>query len=123
MRRRGVAQAKRAYGHDEDRTCDYFELNELVGGRHRRIKFWVGRRKAARCQRMADSVEKGRCCDSGIPVIQSVLLAGLKIMMGHRQVEPAALFYEFSLERHISVALRNRSGQLTICAALSGHDG
>jgi transposase len=28
-------------------------------------------------------------------------LAGLKIMMGHRQVEQAALFYEFSLERHI----------------------
>jgi transposase len=30
-------------------------------------------------------------------------LAGLKIMMGHRQVEQAALFYEFSLERHIPV--------------------
>jgi transposase len=28
-------------------------------------------------------------------------LAGLKIMMGHRQVEEAALFYEFSLEKHI----------------------
>jgi transposase len=28
-------------------------------------------------------------------------LAGLKIMMGHRQIEQAALFYEFSLERHI----------------------
>jgi len=28
-------------------------------------------------------------------------LAGLKIMMGHRQVEQAALFYEFSLEKHI----------------------
>src|SRR5271169_3048118 len=28
-------------------------------------------------------------------------MAGLKIMMGHRQVEQAALFYEFSLERHI----------------------
>jgi hypothetical protein len=27
-------------------------------------------------------------------------LAGLKIMMGH-QVEQAALFYEFSLEKHI----------------------
>jgi hypothetical protein len=25
-------------------------------------------------------------------------MAGLKIMMGHRQVEQAALFYEFSLE-------------------------
>jgi hypothetical protein len=46
----GVAQAKRAYGHDEERTCDHFELNELVGGRYRRIKFWVGRRKATRCQ-------------------------------------------------------------------------
>src|ERR1700749_653977 len=30
-------------------------------------------------------------------------MAGLKIMMGHRQVEQAALFYEFSLERHIPV--------------------
>jgi hypothetical protein len=28
-------------------------------------------------------------------------LAGLKIMMGHWQVEQAALFYEFSLEKHI----------------------
>jgi hypothetical protein len=28
-------------------------------------------------------------------------LAGLKIMMGHRQVEQAALYYEFSLEKHI----------------------
>jgi transposase len=28
-------------------------------------------------------------------------LAGLKIMMGHRQVEQAALFYKFSLEKHI----------------------
>ncbi|MGY3610731.1 MULTISPECIES: hypothetical protein [unclassified Bradyrhizobium] len=28
-------------------------------------------------------------------------MAGLKVMMGHRQVEQAALFYEFSLERHI----------------------
>jgi transposase len=28
-------------------------------------------------------------------------LAGLKIMMGHRQVEQTALFYEFSLEKHI----------------------
>jgi hypothetical protein len=27
----------------------------------------------------------------------------MKIMMGHRQVEPAALFYEFSLERHIPI--------------------
>src|SRR6202012_4046075 len=27
--------------------------------------------------------------------------AGLHMMMGHRQVEQAALFYEFSLERHI----------------------
>jgi len=33
-------------------------------------------------------------------MIQSVQLAGLKIMTGHRQVEQAALFYEFSLERH-----------------------
>ena len=33
-------------------------------------------------------------------MIYSVELA-LKIMMGHRQVEQAALFYEFSLERHI----------------------
>ena len=28
-------------------------------------------------------------------------MAGLKIKMGHRQIEQAALFYEFSLERHI----------------------
>ena len=48
-----------------------------------------------------DSVEKVSSCDAEISVIQSVLLAGLKIMMGHRQVEQAALFYEFSLERHI----------------------
>jgi transposase len=34
-------------------------------------------------------------------VIQSCRCAGLTLMMGHRQVEPAALFYEFSLERHI----------------------
>ena len=34
-------------------------------------------------------------------MIQSVQSAGLKIMMGHRQVEQAALFYEFSLERHV----------------------
>jgi hypothetical protein len=34
-------------------------------------------------------------------LIQSLREAGLKIMMGHRQVEQAALFYEFSLERHI----------------------
>jgi transposase len=31
----------------------------------------------------------------------SLVGQGLKIMMGHRQVEQAALFYEFSLERHI----------------------
>jgi pimeloyl-ACP methyl ester carboxylesterase len=34
-------------------------------------------------------------------MIQSLLEAGLRIMMGHRQVEQAALFYEFSLERHV----------------------
>ena len=34
-------------------------------------------------------------------MIQSCRCAGLTLMMGHRQVEPAALFYEFSLERHI----------------------
>ena len=34
-------------------------------------------------------------------MIQSVELAGLKIMMGPRQVEQAALFYEFSLEKHM----------------------
>jgi transposase len=27
--------------------------------------------------------------------------AGLKIMMGHRQVDQAALFYELSLETHV----------------------
>ena len=34
-------------------------------------------------------------------MIQSLPEAGLRIMMGHRQVEQAALFYEFSLERHV----------------------
>src|ERR1700730_17592746 len=34
-------------------------------------------------------------------MIQSLREAGLKIMMGHRQVEQAALFYEFSLEGYI----------------------
>jgi transposase len=41
-------------------------------------------------------LKKGGCCDAEISVIQS-----LTIMMGHRQVEQAALFYEFSLETHI----------------------
>jgi len=40
-------------------------------------------------------------------VIQSVQLAGLKIMMGHRQVEQAALFYEFSLENRQSRCSRH----------------
>src|SRR6202012_5817869 len=35
--------------------------------------------------------------------------AGLKIMMGHRQVEQAALFYEFSLEKHVPVDYLLRS--------------
>ena len=34
-------------------------------------------------------------------MMQSLQEAGLRIMMGHRQVEQAALFYEFSLERHV----------------------
>src|SRR5258708_37641222 len=34
-------------------------------------------------------------------MIQSLPEAGLRIMMGHRQVEQAALFYEFSLETHV----------------------
>jgi transposase len=34
-------------------------------------------------------------------LIQSLREAGQGIMMGHRQVEQAALFYEFSLERHV----------------------
>src|SRR3954466_1255056 len=54
-----------------------------------------------RCLLLTDFVEKVSSCDAGISVIQSVQLAGLKIMMGHRQVEQAALFYEFSLERHV----------------------
>jgi hypothetical protein len=33
-------------------------------------------------------------------------LAGLKIMMGHRQVEQAALFYEFSLEKPAKAGAR-----------------
>jgi hypothetical protein len=50
---------------------------------------------------LADSVEKGGSCGAAGSVIQSVYAAGLKIMMGHRQVEQAALFYEFSLEKHV----------------------
>jgi transposase len=50
---------------------------------------------------MADCVEKVGSCDAWRSLIQSLQQAGLKIMMGHRQVEQAALFYEFSLERHI----------------------
>src|SRR5580700_1859094 len=34
-------------------------------------------------------------------MIQSLREAGLRIMMGHRKVEQAALFYEFSLDRHV----------------------
>src|SRR6202050_4775442 len=34
-------------------------------------------------------------------MIQSLRDAGLRTMMGHRQVDQAALFYEFSLERHV----------------------
>ena len=34
-------------------------------------------------------------------LIQSLREAGLRIMMGHRQGEQAALFYEFSLEKHV----------------------
>src|ERR1700676_3194635 len=34
-------------------------------------------------------------------MIQSLREAGSRIMMGHRQVEQAALFYEFSLEKHV----------------------
>src|ERR1700692_843184 len=50
---------------------------------------------------MADSVEKVVSCAGCYSLIQSLREAGLKIMMGHQQVEQAALFYEFSLERHI----------------------
>src|SRR5580698_8765002 len=50
---------------------------------------------------MADCVEKVVSCAGRTSLIQSLREAGLKTMMGHRQVEPAALFYEFSLERHV----------------------
>ena len=50
---------------------------------------------------VADSVEKVFSCDACRSLIQSLREAGLRIMMGHRQVEQAALFYEFSLERHV----------------------
>jgi hypothetical protein len=40
---------------------------------------------------LADSVEKSGCCEAEISVIQSEQLAGLKVMMGHRQVEQAAV--------------------------------
>jgi hypothetical protein len=46
-------------------------------------------------------LKKGGGCDSEMVVFQSVWLVGLKIMMGHQQVEQVALFYEFSLEKHI----------------------
>src|ERR1700759_5202961 len=62
----------------------------------------TGSRRLRRKQALlTDFVEKGSCCDAEGSMIQSVYLAGLKIMMGHRQVEQAALFYEFSLEKHI----------------------
>src|SRR3954467_13579581 len=51
------------------------------------------------CGHLADSVEKVFSCDARRSLIQS--LREDRIMMGHRQVEQAALFYEFSLERHI----------------------
>jgi hypothetical protein len=38
---------------NEERPCDHFELDEVVGGRYRRIKCWVDRRKATRCPLMA----------------------------------------------------------------------
>lgn len=45
-----------------------------------------GRSRAeGKLQLRADIVEKGGCCDAGISAIQPVSLAGLKIMMGHRQ--------------------------------------
>ena len=48
-----------------------------------------------------DFVEKVCSCGSLFSLIQLLREAGLRIMMGHRQVEQAALFYEFSLERHV----------------------
>jgi transposase len=53
------------------------------------------------CQLWVDFVEKGSSCDARRSLIQSLREAGLKIMMGHRLVDQAALFYEFSLERHV----------------------
>src|ERR1700685_1637952 len=50
---------------------------------------------------MTDCVEKVCSCDGRRSLIQSLREAGLRIMMGHRQVEQAALFYEFSLEGHV----------------------
>jgi len=50
---------------------------------------------------LADSVDKVSNCGAEISVSQSVPVAGLKVMMAHRQVEQAALFYEFSVEKHI----------------------
>jgi hypothetical protein len=46
-------------------------------------------------------LKKAAVAKPKISMMQSVQLTGLKIMMGHRQVEQAALFYEFSLERDI----------------------
>src|ERR1700685_2539287 len=50
---------------------------------------------------MTDCLEKVCGCRGRGSLIQSLREAGLRIMMGHRQVEQAALFYEFSLERHV----------------------
>ena len=57
---------------------------------------------------LTDSVEKVGSCAGGCSLIQSLREAGLKIMMG-RQVEQAALFYEFSLETHVPADHRLRS--------------
>jgi hypothetical protein len=48
---------------------------------------------------------KNLSCEGGGSLIQSLREAGLRIMMGHRRVEQAALVYEFSLEGHVSAAM------------------
>src|SRR5579864_5711584 len=72
---------------DWDRVC-FESLGDKRGAR-------------SKCPLRADSVEKGSSCDARHSLIQLLREAGLKIMMGHRQVDQAALFYEFSLERHV----------------------
>ena len=50
---------------------------------------------------MPDSVEEVRSCRRWAELIQSGPGIGVSVMMGERRVRQDALFYEFSLERHV----------------------